>query len=195
MRHQRLSCRGGPGVFLLRRKHCENLTRTAGTRRVCVSCPSVNPQGGDPEETGETVRCLLGLQKSAVHQPWHLCSSCSPPRLARQAPAPPATASRTTVKPSASIALTRPIAGPGRARRDAALWSGIRLPYPLTAERDQDAGLYVRAGCRHSRGILRPADQRLPERIPRHPVTVASGPACRVPLSAGLRFWTARVRG
>jgi hypothetical protein len=39
-------------------------------------------------------------------------------------------------------------------------------------ERDQDAGLYVRAGRRDSRRVLRPADERVPKRVPRDQVVV-----------------------
>ena len=45
------------------------------------------------------------------------------------------------------------------APRNAALWSGIRIPCPRAAERYQDAWLYVRTGCRDSRRVARPADE------------------------------------
>ena len=54
-----------------------------------------------------------------------------------------------------------------RARRDAALWSGVWIFAPSPAECHRRAGLYIRAGCRHSWRVLRPADERVHKRVPR----------------------------
>jgi hypothetical protein len=58
--------------------------------------------------------------------------------------------------------------------RNDALWAGVRFPCPRSAERDQDAGLYVRPGRRDSRRVLRPADERVLKRVPGRQVTAAA---------------------
>jgi hypothetical protein len=67
----------------------------------------------------------------------------------------------------ASLASVRP-------PRNDALWAGVRFPCSRSAERNQDAGLYVRAGRRDSRRILRPTDERVLQRVPGRQVTAAA---------------------
>jgi hypothetical protein len=67
-------------------------------------------------------------------------------------------------------------------RRDAALWSGVRIFAPSPAECHRRTGLYICAGCRHSWRVLRPADERVHKRVPRREIgrwTVPANPAGR----------------
>ena len=57
------------------------------------------------------------------------------------------------------------------ATRDPASRAGIRLSSPRASKRDRRAGLYIRAARRHSRRVMRPANERMHERVSRCPVT------------------------
>ena len=77
-----------------------------------------------------------------------------------------------------------------RTPRNTSLWSGVRFPRPRTAERDQDAGIYIRAGRRDSRRVLRPADERVPKRVPRDQVVVDFGFSGRRAVAGEVSSWS-----
>ena len=59
------------------------------------------------------------------------------------------------------------------AARGSASCAGVRLSAPGAAKRDQRAGLHIRARRRDSRRVMRPANQRMHERVPRRSLTGA----------------------